>query len=208
MPDREVNRKVVLGRTAVLDPAILDPAVLAEELVEILARQGIMIAAAESCTGGLAADFIVRIPGASKVFWGSFVSYTADSKIKMLGVPEDLIKKHGEVSRPVALAMAEGALKKSGASLAFSITGFAGPGGAGENYPGASCPTGTVWIALAGRDEKAPNKLQSEAKSFLFSGSRNEVREAATAAALEELLLSVKSKVKSKVKLSVKSKLN
>ena len=151
---------------------------LAEEVVKSLALRKKTIAAAESCTAGLVADFIARVPGASEVFWGSFVCYTADAKHRMLGVPRQLIEKYGAVSRPVALAMAEGALERSGAFWAFSVTGLAGPDGDGTNTP-----VGTVWIGIAGREEQPG----SEAKKFLFSGSRNEVREAAAAAALEEL---------------------
>ena len=154
--------------------------VLAEEIVRILSSQRKTIVLAESCTGGLAADLIVSVPGASKVFWGSFVTYTVDAKTKMLAVPEDLIKTHGAVSRPVALAMAEGALKKSGASLAFSVTGLAGPEG-----DGSEVPTGTVWIGIADRNERAANH---EAKTFRFIGSRNEVRQAAAIAVLDEIL--------------------
>jgi PncC family amidohydrolase len=105
-----------------------------------------MIAAAESCTAGLAADFIVRVPGASKVFWGSFVVYTQDAKIKMLGMPASLLEEYGAVSRPVALAMAEEALKKSGASWAFSVTGLAGPGGDEPEGNLIGVPIGTIWI--------------------------------------------------------------
>jgi PncC family amidohydrolase len=140
-----------------------------------------MIVAAESCTAGLSSDLIARIPGASNVFWGSFVSYTAEAKTKMLGVSEELIAKLGVVSQGVAQAMAEGALEKSGASWAFSITGFAGPGGGAQ-------PAGTVWIGVAGLNEGSPCSLWSTAKKFFFNGSRNEVRKAAAAAALEELL--------------------
>ena len=161
---------------------------LAEELVKSLALKKETVAAAESCTAGLASDFIARIPGASNVFWGSFVSYTPDAKVRMLGVPEELIEKYGAVSRPVALAMAEGALKKSGAFWAFSVTGVAGPGGDG------GIPAGTVWIGLASviapatAGREGEGSLWSEAKEFLFRGSRNEVREAAALAALQELL--------------------
>ena len=153
---------------------------VAEELVKNLTLRKETVAAAESCTAGLAADLIVCIPGASKVFWGSFVSYMADAKHRMLGLPAEFIEKHGEVSRPVALAMAEGALEKSGASWAFSVTGLAGPGDDGR------VPVGTVWIGTAGRDTKG--LLLSDAKMFLFTGSRNEVREAAAAAALHALM--------------------
>ena len=108
----------------------------------------------------------------------------------MLGVPEELIEKDGAVSRSVALAMAEGALKKSGADFAFSTTGLAGPNGDGAETStevSGGTPIGTVWIGLAGRFGETAD-LFSEAISFRFSGSRNEVREAAAAAALEEVL--------------------
>jgi len=164
---------------------LMAPTPIAEELVKLLTEQGKMIAVAESCTAGLAADMIARFPGASKVLWGSFVTYTADAKTKMLGVPKELIEAYGAVSRPVALAMAEGALERSGASWAVSITGLAGPGGEGA-------PVGTVWIGLARPAEEGAGQgakpVHSEAKRFLFEGSRNEVRLAAAAAALKELL--------------------
>jgi PncC family amidohydrolase len=158
---------------------------LAEELVKIFTAKGMMMAVAESCTAGLAADLIARIPGASNVLWGSFVTYTADAKTRMLGVRKELIEKYGAVSRPVALAMAGGARKKSGANWAFSITGLAGPGG-----DDAGTPVGTVWIAITGPDGDAV--VRSEAVMFRFSGSRNEVREAAAVAALTELLKRVR----------------
>jgi nicotinamide-nucleotide amidase len=158
---------------------------IAEEIVRLLASGGEMIAAAESCTAGLAADLIARVPGASRVFWGSFVTYSPDAKVGMLGVSGELIKKEGAVSRGVALAMAEGALNKSGASWAFSITGLAGPDGNGSEVP-----VGTVWIGIA---EKGGDKgIKSEAKMFRFTGSRNEVREAAAKTALEEVIKKIK----------------
>ena len=157
-------------------------AILAEELVRILAAGNMNMAAAESCTAGLASDCIARIPGASKALWGSFVCYTADAKEKMLGVSESLIREFGVVSEPVALAMAEGALGKSGASWAFSVTGFAGPGGDSAGV----VPVGTVWIGIAGRN------IKTRAKKFLFPGSRSDVREAAAMAALGELLETVR----------------
>jgi len=104
----------------------------------------------------------------------------ADAKTEMLGVSGDLIKKEGAVSRAVALAMAEGALKKSGASRAFSITGLAGPTG-----DTSEVPIGTVWVGIAGKE------MRSEAKMFRFTGSRNEVRKAAAIAALKEVLESI-----------------
>jgi len=156
---------------------------LAEKVVRSLAARKKMIAAAESCTAGLASAFIASVPGASNVFWGSFVTYTADAKVKTLGVQEELIEQYGAVSRPVALAMAEAALEKSGAFWAFSITGFAGPDGGSVDVP-----VGTVWIGVAGRDGELADCLRSDARMFLFAGDRNEVREAAVTVALQEIL--------------------
>jgi len=187
-----IPASVYLGRAASL----------AGKIVKELTVQKKMIAAAESCTAGLASDFIARIPGASAVLWGSFVTYTVNAKIKMLGVPGELIQKFGAVSKPVALAMAEAALERSGAWWAFSITGLAGPTGSrgtdGSNSAGgdSEIPVGTIWIGISGRDgglagggfSGSAGQKRSESKMFLFSGSRNEVREAAAAAALEELL--------------------
>jgi PncC family amidohydrolase len=149
----------------------------AGELVRCLERLGKKAVAAESCTAGLAADLIARIPGASRVFWGSFVSYSIDAKIRMLGIDGTLIQKFGAVSRETALAMAEGALKKSGADYALSVTGLAGPEG-----DGSGLPVGTVWIATLSPEG------EGRASVFRFSGSRNEVRRAAARKAITELL--------------------
>lgn len=149
---------------------------LAGEIVNRLVAEGKTIAFAESCTAGLVSASLAGVPGASGALWGSFVTYTVDAKTKMLRVPEELINTHGAVSRPVALAMAEGALQKSGASWAFSVTGLAGPDG-----DGTETPVGTVWVGLAGRNG------ENAAKMFCFRGSRNEVREAAARAVLDEV---------------------
>jgi len=148
----------------------------AKELVRRLSVLGKTVAAAESCTAGLAADLIARIPGASRVFWGSFVSYSPEAKIRMLGAEEKTLKQYGTVSRETACAMARGALERSGADYAFSVTGVAGPGGDG------GIPAGTVWIATAQKD----NEVRAEL--FEFRGSRNRVRRKAAEKALDELL--------------------
>jgi PncC family amidohydrolase len=135
-----------------------------------------MIVLAESCTGGLAADLIARIPGASRVLWGSFVAYTPAAKAGMLGLDPRLLEQYGAVSRETACALAEGALEKSGVHLAAAVTGLAGPAG-----DGSAVPVGTVWIATAIRGAAA-------ARAFHFQGSRNEVRIFAAAAVLEEAL--------------------
>jgi PncC family amidohydrolase len=182
------------------DPSAQRAVVLAEEAVKELACRGMCIVFAESCTAGLASGLLTRVPGSSKVFWGSFVTYTAEAKNKMLGVPEELINRYGAVSREVALAMAEGALEKSGASLAFSVTGLAGPGGdngevpmqASLGDPYLRVPIGTVWIGAVCRNEEAPHLFKPAGKMFHFSGSRDEVREAAVLAVLEEVLAMIK----------------
>ena len=150
---------------------------LPDRLVKSLSERGETVSAAESFTAGLAADLIVQVPGASRVFWGSFVCYSVEAKHKMLGIPEALIREQGPVSRPVAIAMAEGALEKSGAAWAFSITGFAGPEGD---------EVGTVWIGIARRDKSG--LIVSQAQSHFFKGSRNEIREAAAQAAIKQLV--------------------
>lgn len=159
------------------DSAAAGAETAARALVQGLAALSKMIVLAESCTGGLAADLIARIPGASRILWGSFVSYTPEAKVRMLGLSRGLLEKYGAVSRETACAMAEGALKKSGVFLAAAVTGLAGPGG-----DGSAVPVGTVWIAAAVRGEPA------EAAAFHFEGGRNQVRNSAAAAALEEAL--------------------
>jgi nicotinamide-nucleotide amidase len=107
-------------------PALFEQA---REVLEICRSKGILIATAESCTGGLVAGALTEVPGSSDVVDRGFVTYSNAAKSQMLGVPEDLIAREGAVSKAVAEAMAEGALRHSGASLAVAITGVAGPGG-------------------------------------------------------------------------------
>jgi nicotinamide-nucleotide amidase len=112
--------------------------VLAAELV----ARGITISAAESCTGGMAQELLTRVPGISRVFHRGYVTYADEPKHELLGVPRELLRAHGAVSREVAEAMALGAARASGSALAFAITGIAGPeGGSAEK------PIGLVWLA-------------------------------------------------------------
>jgi nicotinamide-nucleotide amidase len=113
-------------------------------VVGLLREKSLTLAAAESCTGGSLADRITNVPGASDVFLAGYVTYANEAKENALGVPADLLATHGAVSEPVAAAMAEGARRVSGACLALSTTGIAGPGGGTE-----SKPVGTVYIGLA-----------------------------------------------------------
>lgn len=142
---------------------------------ERLVRDGLRLAVAESCTGGLLAARLTAPAGASRYFVAGFVTYANGAKEAMLGVRSETLAAYGAVSEQVAREMALGARRASGAEAALAITGIAGPdGGTAEK------PVGTVWIAasLAGR---------SEARRFQFEGSRSAVREASALAALEML---------------------
>ena len=108
---------------------------LAREVLERCKAAGIMLATAESCTGGMVSAALTEIPGSSAVVERGFVTYSNAAKIQMLEVPEALILAHGAVSEPVARAMAEGALRHAAVDLAVSVTGIAGPGGATETKP-------------------------------------------------------------------------
>ncbi|CAH0496065.1 CinA family protein [Novosphingobium sp. CECT 9465] len=98
-------------------------------VMEMVAKAGLSIATAESCTGGLLAALLTDIKGFSGSFDRGFVTYSEQSKRQMLGIPGNLIRMHGVVSRDVALRMAQGALSRSNADLSIGITGFAGPAG-------------------------------------------------------------------------------
>ncbi len=144
----------------------------AAALVALYRRKGLRMATAESCTGGLVAAAITAIPGASAVFTHGFVTYANEAKTELLGVPAELLAAVGAVSEPVARAMARGARARSGADVAVSITGIAGPdGGSAEK------PVGTVWFGLAGpRGERTYHHI--------FQGGRDAVRAQSAAFAL------------------------
>jgi nicotinamide-nucleotide amidase len=101
--------------------------------------RGVMIACAESCTGGMVAAALTDLPGSSAIFDRGFVTYTNAAKIDLLGVSPDTLTAHGAVSEQVALEMARGALARSGAQIAVSITGIAGPGGSEHKPEGRVC---------------------------------------------------------------------
>jgi PncC family amidohydrolase len=147
------------------------------EIIHALTARALTLVCAESCTAGLVADALARVPGASSVFWGSFVSYALDAKEKMLGVDKSLLEDFGAASAEAARAMAHGALERSGADVAVSVTGLAGPEG-----DGSATPVGAVWVGFCRRG------AQAEAERRDFTGSRAEVRRAARDAALRLLL--------------------
>lgn len=147
-----------------------------ERVSDLLASRRMLLATAESCTGGMIAAALTARPGASDVFACGFVTYTDASKTALLGVPADLLALHGAVSAPVAQAMAEGTLRHSGADIAVSVTGIAGPGGATP-----SKPVGLVFIGVALRGEPAASF------EHRFSGDRDCIRESSVRAALDHV---------------------
>jgi nicotinamide-nucleotide amidase len=142
---------------------------------ERLAERGSTLAVAESCTGGLLAERLTRVPGSSRYFLGGAVVYANQVKSGILGVPAALIEEHGAVSGPVARAMAEGCRRAFGADFALAVTGIAGPDGA---TPGK--PVGTVFQAVAGPEGTEQRRLR-------FPGDRERIRAYAAQAALEIL---------------------
>ena len=121
---------------------------LAERVITLLSAQGQTLTTAESCTGGLIASMLTRVPGASSAFHAGFVTYANDIKHSVLGVPTDILEAQGAVSEAVVIAMAEGALEKSGADYAIAVSGIAGPDGGSPDKP-----VGTVWLAAGRRGQ-------------------------------------------------------
>ena len=131
------------------------------------------IATAESCTGGLIAERITSVAGSSEYFLGSIVSYSNEAKTAMLGVPTELIERHGSVSGAVAEAMARGIKERTGATVGVSVTGVAGPGGGTD-----AVPVGTVYIGLA-------DDVTNTNRRFTLLGDRHLIRWRASTAALD-----------------------
>lgn len=144
----------------------------------LLARQQ-TLATAESCTGGLVGAALTSRPGSSAWYLGGLVAYANDLKIRLLGVPPEILAAHGAVSPETARAMAAGARAQTGADFAISLTGIAGPDGGSP-----AKPVGLVFIAVAGPAATAVFEHR-------FPGSRADVRAAATEAALRHLLETV-----------------
>ena len=150
---------------------------IAQDILHHARAQGLRIATAESCTGGLVAVALTDIPGSSDVVECGFVSYSNGAKIKMLGVSPETLETQGAVSEAVALEMAEGALTHSLAQLAVSITGIAGPGGSEHK------PEGRVCFGLA----RQGHATRTETQEFGAQG-RAEVRRLSRDHALRLLL--------------------
>lgn len=121
-----------------------DTSALASALLDACLAEGMMIATAESCTGGMIIAALTDIAGSSAVVDRGFITYSNEAKMDMLGVSQETLKAHGAVSRETALEMAAGALAHSRASLALAVTGVAGPGGGSPEKP-----VGLVWFGVA-----------------------------------------------------------
>ena len=154
---------------------------LAERTGQALLGRGWRLVSAESCTGGLLAATLTEIPGSSVWFEGAFVTYRLSAKSAMVGIETAMLETHGAVSEPVARAMSEGALARSDADIAVSITGIAGPDG-GD----VLSPVGTVWFGWALREDGFIQCVQTA--EHHLSGSRKTVRAQAVEVALEGVL--------------------
>ncbi len=147
----------------------------AKKLLEVCKQKKIKIALAESCTGGMVASIITSISGSSEVFDRGFITYSNESKVEILGVPQEVIIEKGAVSHEVAEHMVIGAKSRSMADIAIAITGIAGPTGGTETKP-----VGLVYIAVKYRGN-------TEVIENHFQGDREDVRTQATIQALNVL---------------------
>lgn len=147
---------------------------LARRLLAACEAQGLRLATAESCTGGLIIACLTEIPGCSNVVERGFVTYDNRAKEEMLNVPDELLREAGAVSPEAARAMAEGALRRADVGLAIAVTGIAGPGGGTPTKP-----VGLVHMAVAHRG------LGTRHERHVFPGDRQAIRLASVDAALE-----------------------
>ena len=158
-------------------PADAELARLVGALAEVLSGRGWMMAAAESCTGGWIAKCCTDRAGSSAWFESGVVSYSNRAKCEWLGVNADALEREGAVSRSVAIQMAEGARRRSGAQVALAVTGIAGPDGGTLDKP-----VGTVWFGWAVGERPV------QAEAVVFAGDREAVRRQTVAHALRGLL--------------------
>lgn len=149
----------------------------------MLSAKGMTVSAAESCTGGLISSLFTSIPGSSEYYLGSVTSYANSVKAGILGVPEEIILRHGAVSEECVRAMAEGVRKITGSDFSVATSGIAGPGGGSEEKP-----VGLVWIAVS-------SKMGTEAVRMVFKGDRKRNIDRFAANALNLLRVKVKTEL-------------
>ena len=168
-----VTIPVILAKARIYmeEDAVFDRETVMEvkDVLDMAREGGLMIATAESCTGGLIGAALTSVAGSSDVVERGFITYSNEAKMELLGVPADSLAEHGAVSEVVARAMAEGALEHSRADIAVSVTGIAGPGGGTKEKP-----VGLVHLACARRENPTIH-------SRLSTGDigRDEIRHAA-----------------------------
>lgn len=158
--------------THVTDDMLLN---LATAVGQLLRQRGLTLAVAESCTGGLLGHWITEVPGSSHYFTGGIIAYSNEVKHHLLGVPQDVLERHGAVSRECAQAMARGVRERLQSSLGLSITGIAGPSGGTVEKP-----VGLTYIHLAAPDG-------DWWKCHRWPGDRHQNKRASAAAALQLL---------------------
>jgi nicotinamide-nucleotide amidase len=150
---------------------------LAAQVGAALQAHGMMLAAAESCTGGGVATAVTEIAGSSAWFDRGFVTYSNQAKIDMLGVPHDTLARFGAVSEATVREMVDGALRHSQAQVALAVSGIAGPGGGTVEKP-----VGMVWFAWGIKDGESFTRLHQ------LAGNRAEIRTQAVRIALQGVL--------------------
>ncbi|MEM7624696.1 MAG: competence/damage-inducible protein A [Planctomycetota bacterium] len=156
-----------------------DDDTLQSTLIAMLTERGKTVATAESCTGGMIGAMLTDVPGSSAAYLGGWVTYTNELKSSQVGVPPELIERHGAVSESVVIAMAQGARERSGADYAVSVSGVAGPGGGTPEKP-----VGTVWLALSTPDAAV-------ARCARLVGNRASIRDRAAKCALQMIRLTL-----------------
>ena len=180
LEERWQDLLAAIPREALVDAS---GAALPEAVVLALKSKGAVVSVAESCTGGGLGFLLTETSGSSDVFRQGYLTYSNQAKTDLLGVSPATIETHGAVSEETALAMAKGCLERSGADYAVAITGIAGPGGGT-----AEKPVGTVWIAVASRE-------QVHARLFKMRGGRNAIRWRSAYAALNQLRLLISGQI-------------
>lgn len=154
-----------------------------KEVGELLLRKKLTVSVVESCTGGLISSKLTDVPGSSAYITLNVVTYANEAKVKVLGVSEELLKKHGAVSEPVAKAMAEGIRRLTGSDIGLGTTGIAGPtGGTPEK------PVGLVYIGIADKNGTVVHKVNINPDL-----PRTEIKAAASNHALALLLDKIKA---------------